>query len=160
MARGYPPLTALLGLLAIAGYQHRDKIAEYLRSAGGPSHASPNPATPAGSSPAIPGNLGGLLAGTSIGDLLGGGLRDLVNAFKQNGQGEAADSWVGTGANKPIAPPELEKAIGPDVLDTLTQQTGLSRAEILARLSKNLPQAVDRYTPEGRLPSSADFPRS
>ena len=30
-SRGYPSLTALLGLLAIAGFQNRDKIAEMLR---------------------------------------------------------------------------------------------------------------------------------
>ena len=29
--------------------------------------------------------------------------------------------------------------------------------KILARLSKNLPDAVDKYTPEGRIPSAADF---
>ena len=33
MSRGYPSMTALLGLLAIAGYQNRDKIAEMLRGA-------------------------------------------------------------------------------------------------------------------------------
>ena len=41
MSRGYPSMTALLGLLAIAGYQNRDKIAEMLR--GG---AQGNPAAP------------------------------------------------------------------------------------------------------------------
>jgi uncharacterized protein YidB (DUF937 family) len=46
------------------------------------------------------------------------------------------------------------------VLATLSQQTGLSREEILARLSRELPDAVDKYTPEGRLPSEADFGRS
>jgi uncharacterized protein YidB (DUF937 family) len=30
MSRGFPSMTALLGLLAIAGYQNRDKIAEML----------------------------------------------------------------------------------------------------------------------------------
>jgi hypothetical protein len=30
MSRGFPSMTALLGLLAIAGYQNRDKIAEIL----------------------------------------------------------------------------------------------------------------------------------
>ena len=30
MSRGFPSMTALLGLLAVAGYQHRDKIAEML----------------------------------------------------------------------------------------------------------------------------------
>jgi uncharacterized protein YidB (DUF937 family) len=40
------------------------------------------------------------------------------------------------------------------VLDTLTQQTGLSREEILSRLSRELPRAVDQYTPEGRIPTA------
>ena len=30
MSRGFPSMTALLGLLAVAGYQNRDKIAELL----------------------------------------------------------------------------------------------------------------------------------
>jgi hypothetical protein len=34
MSRGYPSLTALLALLAIAGYQNRDKIAEMLGKRG------------------------------------------------------------------------------------------------------------------------------
>ena len=101
-----------------------------------------------------------MLGGTSIGDLLSGGLRDLVDAFKQKGQGEVADSWVSRGSNKQIAPHQLEQAIGPDVLETLSQQTGLSREELLSRLSKNLPDAVDKYTPEGRIPTAAEFSRS
>ena len=34
MSRGFPSMTALLGLLAIAGYQNRDKIAEMLGGVG------------------------------------------------------------------------------------------------------------------------------
>jgi uncharacterized protein YidB (DUF937 family) len=56
-----------------------------------------------------------------------------------------------------VAPRDLEQAIGPDVLDDLTQQTGLSRDEILSRLSRELPQAVDQYTPHGRLPNDDDW---
>jgi uncharacterized protein YidB (DUF937 family) len=89
--------------------------------------------------------------------VVSGGLRELMDAFKQQGHGEAADSWVASGPNKQIAPPQLEQAIGPDVLQALSQQTGLSREEILSRLSKNLPEAVDKYTPQGRIPSAADF---
>ena len=62
--------------------------------------------------------------------MLSGGLRELMDAFKQQGHGEAADSWVASGPNKQIAPAQLEQAIGPDVLQTLSQQTGLSREEI------------------------------
>ena len=38
-----------------------------------------------------------------------------------------------------------------------SQQTGLSREEILAKLSKELPTAVDKYTPEGRLPARQEL---
>ena len=156
MSRGYPSMTALLGLLAIAGYQNRDKLAELLRG----WQSNPGAPQSGGASGATTGNLGGLLGGTSLGDLLSGGLRDLVDRFNQKGQGEVADSWVNRGPNKQIAPSQLEQAIGPDVLETLTQHTGLSREELLSRLSKNLPEAVDKYTPEGRIPAPADFSRS
>jgi uncharacterized protein YidB (DUF937 family) len=160
MSRGLPSMTALLGLLAVAGYQNRDKLAELLggaqRNPAGAGQA-PQPRSTGG---ALPGGLGGMLAGTSIGDLLSGGLRDLVDTFKQKGQGEAADSWVGRGPNKQIAPSQLEQTIGSDVLETLSQQTGLSREELLSRLSRNLPDAVDKYTPDGRLPSAADYSRA
>jgi uncharacterized protein YidB (DUF937 family) len=149
-------MTALLALLAMAGYQNRDKIAEWLKSAQHKMDSSePGPGASAGG--ALPGKLGGALAGKSMGDLLSNGLRDLVDSFKQAGHGEAADSWVGPGPNKQIGPPDLEKALGPDVLATLSQQTGLSREEILSRLSKHLPDAVDKYTPQGRIPTAAEL---
>ena len=158
MSRGFPSMTALLGLLAIAGYQNRDKIAELLRGAQRNPGALPSQRPEAGSAGgAIPGNLGGMLGGTSIGDLLSGGLRDLVDAFTQKGHGDVADSWVGRGPNKQIAPPQLESAIGSDVLENLSKLTGLSREEILSRLSKHLPEAVDKYTPEGRVPTAAEL---
>jgi uncharacterized protein YidB (DUF937 family) len=80
--------------------------------------------------------------------------------FTKNGHGDVAQSWVGTGPNQQIAPPQLERAVGPDVIDTLSKQTGLSREELLARLSRELPQAVDKYTPDGRLPPADRGPWS
>lgn len=41
-------------------------------------------------------------------------------------------------------------------LNTLTQQTGLSREELLSRLTRELPAAVDKFTPDGRLPTDED----
>jgi uncharacterized protein YidB (DUF937 family) len=89
------------------------------------------------------------------GGLLGGELSELVDRFKKTGQADTVDSWVSTGPNKQIAPSQLEQAIGPDVLETLSKQTGLSKQELLARLSRELPDAVDKYTPDGRLPAPA-----
>jgi uncharacterized protein YidB (DUF937 family) len=154
MARGFPSMTALLGLLAIAGYQNRDKIAELIRQAQA-KYGAPGPNGSQDAEGGIPGNLGKLLEGTSVGGLLGGGLRDLVETFKSSGQGEIADSWVRTRPNKPVSPQDLERAISPEVWANLSEQTGLSRQELLARLTRELPEAVDKYTPEGRLPAPA-----
>ena len=148
MSRGFPSMTALLGLLAVAGYQNRDKLGEMLKGLGGGASGTGTP----GDSGML-GKLGGTLAGASAGGLLSGGLGELIDRFKQSGQSETADSWVKTGPNKPISPPQIEQAVGADVLNTLSQQTGLSREELLARLSRELPDAVDKYTPEGKLPT-------
>jgi uncharacterized protein YidB (DUF937 family) len=98
------------------------------------------------------GNLGGESATGGVRGLLGGGLGDLLEQFKQGGQGEVAQSWVNNGPNKEIAPPQLKQAIGADALAALEKQTGLSQDELIARLSRELPTAVDKYTPDGRLP--------
>ncbi|KQP51848.1 YidB family protein [Methylobacterium sp. Leaf108] len=157
MSRGYPSMTALLGLLAVAGFQNRDKIAEMLGGLGKGQPGQPGqPVEQGGLSGilgSIAGALGGAGAGAGAGGFLGGGVGELVDRFRQAGQGETADSWVKQGPNREIAPPQLEQAIGPDVLATLSQQTGLSREELLSRLSRELPKAIDQYTPDGRVPA-------
>lgn len=147
MSRG-PSMTALLGLLAIAGYQNRDKITEWF--GGGQGGAQPGKVPddrPAGFDRLLPSGGGGGL-GTMIHD----GLSDLMDGFKKSGHGPTAESWVAQGPNKEIAGHDLEHALGADTLSSLQQQTGLSKDEILKRLAKELPGAVDRYTPDGRIP--------
>jgi uncharacterized protein YidB (DUF937 family) len=151
MSRGMPSMTALLGLLAIAGYQNRDKLAEMLKNATGSVPKSESGGQPRAQGD-LPSGLSSMLGGAGVGSLLGGGLSELLDQFTKNGQGEAAESWVGDGPNKEVSPPQLKQAIGQDVLAALVQQTGLSQEELLARLSRELPTAVDKYTPDGRLP--------
>ena len=157
MSRGTPSMVALLGLLAVAGYKNRDKIKEML---GAQQVASGGPglkAQPGGQG--MLGGLGGLLGGLGAGGMLSGGIGELLERFKRNGQGQAADSWVGTGPNQPLAPDQLEQAIGPDTLKSLSQHTGLSRDELLSRLTRELPDAVDQFTPQGRLPTEDEAAR-
>ena len=147
---------ALLGLLAVKGFQHRDEIGRALGGATGGT---------GGALGGQGGGLGGLLGG--LGDLLGGegsanrsggsvlnqGLGGLLDRFRENGQGDIADSWVGKGANGSCDARQLEQALGEDTIAHLQTQTGLSRQELIERLCTNLPQTVDRLTPEGRLPT-------
>jgi uncharacterized protein YidB (DUF937 family) len=162
MSKGYPSMTALLGLLAVAGYQNRDKLAELLKG-----H---EPTAPQRTVPPIPntastgtatgsgglGNLAGLLGGVGtagVGGLIASGLSELVDHFTKGGHGETANSWVSHGPNRDIPEGDLERAIGSDTLDHLTQQTGLSRGALLSRLSRELPSAIDRYAADGRRPA-------
>jgi uncharacterized protein YidB (DUF937 family) len=151
-------MVALLGLLAVAGYQNRDKIAEVLGGRKQKPGGSPGPNDRPGQGGVLD-KLGGLVGGASTGSVLSGGLRDLVERFKQNGHGQAADSWVKTGPNQPLRADQLEQAIGPDALNTLSENTGLSREELLSRLTREIPAAVDKLTPEGRLPTEDEAAR-
>jgi uncharacterized protein YidB (DUF937 family) len=159
MSRGMPSMVALLGLLAVAGYKNRGRIAEVLGGLKQEPGGRPGQSNQQGGQGGVLGNLGGLLSGASVGNVLSGGLRDLVERFKHNGQGQAAESWVKPGPNQQLEPDQLEQAIGPDVLMTLSQQTGLSREELLSRLTRELPEAVDKFTPDGRLPTEDEATR-
>src|ERR1700692_244641 len=98
MSRGMPSLTALLGLLALAGYQNRDKLAELLKGAG--NNTQPGASNQQGPLGGLLGNLSGAIAAGGVGGLLNGGLSELLERFNQNGQGDAAQSWINKGPNK------------------------------------------------------------
>jgi uncharacterized protein YidB (DUF937 family) len=123
---------ALMGLLA---YQNRDKIGDFLRGQ-----------TLAGQSGAP--QSGGIL------DTLvrGGGLREVLDRFRSAGAGDQVDSWVGRGDNQPLQPEHVERAIDPATLDEISRQTGLSKEELVERITKDLPRSVDTLTPTGQLP--------
>lgn len=159
MARGMPSMVALLGLLAVAGYQNRDKLGGLLDGFNNQSQDPNNPNRSSGGLDSILGGLGGALGGAGAGSVLSGGLGDLVDRFRQAGRGEKADSWVREGSNAPVDATDLEEVLGEDTITELTQKTGLSRTELLDRLSKTLPDAVDRMTPEARIPTEVEASR-
>jgi uncharacterized protein YidB (DUF937 family) len=74
-------MTALLGLLALAGYQNRDKLAEMLKGAGN-SNTQPGAGTQQGALGGLLGNLGGGVAGGGVGGLLNGGLGELARTVQ------------------------------------------------------------------------------
>jgi uncharacterized protein YidB (DUF937 family) len=76
-----------------------------------------------------------------------------LDRFRNAGAGSKVDSWVRPGSNQPVEPHEVEAALDEDTLSSLSQQTGLSREELIARITRDLPEAVDKMTPNGELPS-------
>jgi uncharacterized protein YidB (DUF937 family) len=129
---GKPIVLALLGLLASGA----------LFGGGGAA-----PTASKGSQPASDEGVGGLLSG------LGG----LLGKLQQGGLGGAANSWVGSGENQPVAPGQLGSALGPDIIKSLAGRTGLSEEELTRQLSQVLPGVVNNLTPAGRLPTLAEL---
>ncbi|RLP24081.1 DUF937 domain-containing protein [Mesorhizobium sp. YM1C-6-2] len=124
---------AALGILA---YQNRDKLGEVIRSG---LRSDPN--DPQG------GFLDRFAEGTS-----GTPLGELLERFRSTGAGQKVDSWIRQGPNEPLDEGEVEAAIDDETLSSLSIQTGLSKQELVARITGALPAAVDRLSPEGELP--------
>ncbi len=165
---GMSPLTmAILALLAYKAVKHiggGSQPSTAPAPAPTPSPNTVNAGLPGGGmggglGDLLKGGLGGLLGGAAAGSVISGGLGDLLKQLQQNGQGETANSWVGKGENKPIAPGDLASALGADQIDSLASHSGLSRDDLLSGLSQYLPNVIDHLTPEGRLPTEDELSR-
>jgi uncharacterized protein YidB (DUF937 family) len=105
----------------------------------------------------------GMLAGGQGGAPGGAqGLGALVDRLREAGLAEQVDSWVGTGANRPVAPEQLEQALGADTLAGMAQRLGIGGGAagggMAAALAALLPQVINGLTPQGRVPQSdAEF---
>jgi YidB-like protein len=86
-----------------------------------------------------------------------GGLTDLIGKLTAGGVGPQVNSWVGQGANEPVQRGQLGSALGQNVLNELSQRTGMSQQELLNQLAGVLPQVIDHLTPKGRMPTLADL---
>ena len=126
MATTNTMLKTLLGLAAVAAWQNRDKISNYVKGAAGTTNPELKAAT--------------------------GGLGGLIDAFKKTGLGAQAESWVAKGPNQPITPAQVGQGIDAGLLDQIAAQTGIPKEELLQRLSQVLPSLVDQLTPNGSLP--------
>ena len=107
----------------------------------------------------LDGLLGGIVGAgmvSVVNDILEkhGGVQGVVSEFEQNGLGATVKSWVGTGPNQPISADDVHKVLGPDLLQQLSEKSGLSVQDLAQRLSHVLPQAVDTLTPNGAVPKA------
>lgn len=119
------------------------------------------------------GSGGGNILGSLLGGLLGGGgagagggsnagsnpLGGLLEMITKSGLVDKGqlDSWVGTGDNQTLSPDQVKQAVPDETLDKVAAEAGVSRDEAAAQVAKDLPQVVDRLTPEGRVPSSGSL---
>lgn len=89
-----------------------------------------------------------------------GALGGLLDKLQKGGLSSAVNSWIRPGENQPVSPGQLGSALGPDIIKTLAQRSGLSEEDLTRELSQALPGVVDKLTPNGRLPTWAELIRS
>ena len=82
------------------------------------------------------------------------GLAGLAKNFQSHGLGDIFSSWVSTGENKPIAPEQLQTALGQDKLQQLSGGAGMALQAALPLLAQFLPVVIDKLTPQGQLPQN------
>ncbi|EHK54010.1 YidB family protein [Allomesorhizobium alhagi] len=130
-----------LAMLGILAYQNRDKLGELFRST-----------NQTGQTPSDPQRAGGGGILEQVVDRLrsGQGLNDVLDRFRTTGSADQVDSWIRIGPNQSLDQDRIEAAIDPETIAQLSRQTGLTREELLARIARDLPEAVDRLTPSGQ----------
>jgi len=153
-----PIAMALLGLVAYKAIKHLSP--DQQPNAVPANRGTTTTAAPSGGGlGGMLGPLGGLLAGGAAGSVLSGGLNDLLKQFQQGGQSDVVQSWIGTGPNKSISPDILSKILTPEQIRTLSTQSGMSRDQLIATLSEQLPELVNQLTPNGRIPTEREASR-
>ncbi|MER5259391.1 MULTISPECIES: YidB family protein [unclassified Streptomyces] len=119
------------------------------------------------------GSGGGNVLGSLLGGLLGGGaggaggaqggaggnnpLGGLMDMITKSGlvSQDQLDSWVGKGDNQPLSPDQVKQAVPDETLDKVATDAGVSRDEAADQIARQLPQAVDKLTPEGQVPTGS-----
>ncbi|WP_030870630.1 YidB family protein [Streptomyces sp. NRRL F-2747] len=112
---------------------------------------------------------GGNVLGALLGALMGGGgagggqaagggnnpLGGLMDMLSKSGLADQAQSWVGTGDNKPVSGAQIAEALPDDTLQQVAAQAGVSPEQAADEIAQSLPQAVDKLSPAGSIPSGS-----
>ncbi|WP_329624268.1 YidB family protein [Streptomyces sp. NBC_01255] len=107
------------------------------------------------------GGILGSLLGALAGGKSGGGsdganpLGGLLDMLTKSGLVDQAQSWVGTGENKPVSGAQIAGALPDDTLQKVAADAGVSPQEAADQIAQSLPQAVDKLTPNGAVPQGS-----
>ncbi len=81
-----------------------------------------------------------------------GGVQGIVAQFEKQGLGPTVQSWVANGPNQPISPEQVHQVFGSGMIAQLAARAGMNPQELAQKLSQVLPTAIDKLSPEGKVP--------
>jgi uncharacterized protein YidB (DUF937 family) len=108
----------------------------------------------------LDGILGGVIGAEALSLVKGyidkhGGIEGVVAEFEKTGLGQQAKSWISTGPNLPVTSEQIQQALGSDKVKDLAAKFGIPVDKVADLLAKYLPTAVDKATPDGKLPPTS-----
>ncbi|HEX2365400.1 MAG TPA: YidB family protein [Bradyrhizobium sp.] len=107
----------------------------------------------------ILGKLGAAVLPVVMSEVMGtgnqGGLNAIVAKLQQAGFGDQVKSWIGTGQNLPITADQLKQVLGSDAVRQLAAKYNIPIDQVAEVLAHQLPVAVDKASPDGKLPHPA-----
>ena len=106
------------------------------------------------------GQLEGAVLPVVLSEVLGssggqGGLSAIVAKLQQAGFGGQVKSWLGNGQNLPITAQQLQEVLGSDAVKQLAAKYNIPVDQITQILAQQIPNAVDKASPDGKLPHTA-----
>ena len=81
-------------------------------------------------------------------------LSGITQKLRQSGLEEQVSSWISKGTNLPVVGPQIEKALGNDVVAGIAAKLGITTTQAADELAQAVPEVVDEMTPDGELPST------
>ncbi|MEU7603648.1 YidB family protein [Streptomyces sp. NPDC041003] len=104
--------------------------------------------------------MGGGAGGAGGGQAAGGNpannpLGGLLDMLTKSGLADQAQSWIGTGENQPVSADQIKEALPDGALQQAAEQAGISPEQAADEIAQVLPQAVDKLTPQGQVPSGS-----
>jgi uncharacterized protein YidB (DUF937 family) len=105
------------------------------------------------------GQLGAAVLPVVMSEVMGtggqGGLSAVVAKLEQAGFGQQVRSWIGNGQNLPISADQLRQVLGNDTVRQIAAKYNIPIDQVAEVLAHQLPVAVDKASPDGKLPPSA-----
>ena len=85
-----------------------------------------------------------------------GGIAGVLDKFRQGGYADQADSWQSAGQNMPLSGNALQEVLGSGTIGQIAGQLGMSHSDAAGGLAQVLPQLIDQFTPNGKVPDNHD----
>lgn len=90
--------------------------------------------------------LSQVLGHTNLGDIGG-----LLQKLQGGGLSSQVSSWLGNGANLPVTADQIRAALGNAQVQDIAKSMGLPVDRLLPILSQQLPDLIDKLSPNGKL---------